>query len=280
MKRGRASERSEMTVVLFILFAFSMVKAKTRRQVLAVVLMGVLAAMVIAPPAAQAQGSIIGAIQAVLDTINGVIHTALASVQAVRATMSNFYQQVTWPLALTNQARALAAQMINQYRAPMSTIFHLNLSSATLPATQALEQVIRNPVPNDFSALVTNYQNVYSATPGNTQASPWDQNMMDMDDALALDTFKTLKESDDASNLTGGVANQLENSASQAAPGSAPYLTASAVVASINSQAQIQKMVAADLRQEAGYLAHRTAFDKEGARSASALVNRLTRVLR
>ncbi|MHB8412561.1 MAG: hypothetical protein ACYDDI_11535 [Candidatus Acidiferrales bacterium] len=269
-----------MTAVLFILLAFGMVKAKTRRQVLAVVLIGVLAVMVIAPPAAQAQVSIIAAIQAVLNTINGVIHTALASVQTVRATISNFYQQATWPLALINQARALVAQMINQYRSQMSAIFHLDLSSATLPATQALEQVIRNPVPNDFSALVTNYRNVYGAVPGSSQASPWDQNMMDMDDALALDTFKTLKESDDASEITLGVADQLENSASQAAPGSSPYLTASAVVASINSQAQIQKMVAADLRQEAGYLAHRTAFDKEGARSASALINALTNVLR
>lgn len=269
-----------MTAVLFILFSFGMVKAKTRRQVLAVVLIGALAVMVIAPPGAQAQGSIIGAIQAVLNTIHGVIHTALASVQTVRATMSNFYQQAAWPLALINQARALVAQMINQYRSLMSAIFHLDLSSATLPATQALEQVIRNPVPNDFSALVTKYRNVYGAAPGHNQASPWDQNMMDMDDALALDTFKTLKESDDASEITLGVADRLENSASQAAPGSAPYLTASAVVASINSQAQMQKMLAGDLRQEAAYLAHRTAFDKEGARSASALINALTNVLR
>ena len=51
-------------------------------------------------------------------------------------------------------------------------------------------------------------------------------------------------------------------------------------MASINSQAQIQKMLAADLRQEAAYLAHRTAFDKEGARSASALINAVTNVLR
>ena len=69
-------------------------------------------------------------------------------------------------------------------------------------------------------------------------------------------TLKTLKESDNAVNLTLGVANQIEDGASQAAPGSAPFLTATAVAASIRSQAITQKMLAADLRQEAARLAH------------------------
>lgn len=89
--------------------------------------------------------------------------------------------------------------------------------------------------------------------------------MMDMDDALALDNLKTLKESDAADDLTLEAANNIENGASQAAPGSAPFLTASAVTSSIVSQALTQKMLAAELREEAAHLAHENVLRKRGA---------------
>jgi hypothetical protein len=88
---------------------------------------------------------------------------------------------------------------------------------------------------------------------------------MDMDDALAADNLKTLKESDAADDLTLQAANNIEDAASQAAPGSAPFLTATAVVASIESQALTQKMLAAELRQEAARMAHENASRKRGA---------------
>ncbi len=86
-----------------------------------------------------------------------------------------------------------------------------------------------------------------------------------MDDALAMDNFKTLKESDSADDLTLQAADNIEDQASQAAPGSAPFLTATAVAASIESQALTQKMLAAELRQEAARLAHENALRKRGA---------------
>ena len=69
----------------FTLFAFGltwlMVTANSRRRVLAVTIAGVLVlTLVIAPPFAQAQGGLIQAIQAVLNVINGVIHTALNAI--------------------------------------------------------------------------------------------------------------------------------------------------------------------------------------------------------
>ena len=50
-----------------------------------------------------------------------------------------------------------------------------------------------------------------------------------------------------------------------AAPGSAPFLTATAVATSIQNQALTQKMIAAELRQVAGRLAHSNAVRKRGA---------------
>lgn len=249
----------------FVVFSYWMVIARTRRQVLALTLAGVLAVTLVTPPTAQAQGSLVTAIQSVLNVINGLIKTALNSINSVRTAISNFYKQATWPLALINQAKAMVTQMIGQYRSVMQNIFSINLKSATLPNPTALENAMRNHQTNDFASLTTSFGSTYGSVPNTTAASPADRTMMDMDDALAVDNLKTLKMSDAADDLTLQAANNMENAASQAAPGSAPFLTASAVVASIESQALTQKMLAAELRQEAARLAHENALRKREA---------------
>lgn len=249
----------------FVVFSYWMVIARTRRQVLALTLAGVLAVALVAPPTAQAQGSLVTAIQSVLNVINGLIKTALNSINSVRTAISNFYKQATWPVALINQAKAMVTQMIGQYRSVMQNIFSINLKSATLPNPTALENAMRNHQTSDFASLTTSFGGTYGSVPNTTAASPADRTMMDMDDALAVDNLKTLKMSDSADDLTLQAANSIENAASQAAPGSAPFLTATAVVASIESQALTQKMLAAELRQEAARLAHENALRKRGA---------------
>jgi hypothetical protein len=219
----------------------------------------------VGPPRVQAQGSLVAAIQSVLNVINGLIKTALNSINSVRTAISNFYQQATWPVALINQAKATVTQMIGQYRNVMQNIFSINLKSATLPNPTALENAMRNHQTNDFASLTTSFGSTYGTVPNTTTASPADRTMMDMDDALAVDNLKTLKESDAAGDLTLQAADDIESAASQAAPGSAPFLTATAVVASIESQALTQKMLAAELRQEAARLAHENTLRKRGA---------------
>ncbi|MHB8500906.1 MAG: hypothetical protein ACYDHE_08180 [Candidatus Acidiferrales bacterium] len=249
----------------FVVFSYWMVIARNRRQVLALTLAGVLAVTLVAPPTVQAQGSLVTAIQSVLNVINGLIKTALNSINSVRTAISNFYKQAIWPVALINQAKAMVTQMIGQYRSVMQNIFSINLKSATLPNPTALENAMRNHQTNDFASLTTSFGSTYGSVPNTTAASPVDRTMMDMDDALAVDNLKTLKMSDAADDLTLQAANNIENAASQAAPGSAPFLTATAVVASIESQALTQKMLAAELRQEAARLAHENALRKRGA---------------
>jgi hypothetical protein len=250
---------------LFVLFTYFIVSARSRRQVIAITLAGVLAFTLTGPAPAYAQGSLWSVVISVLNVINGVIKTALGTINSVRTAISNFYQQVTWPVSLINQAKATVTQMIGQYRTRMQNIIHINLRSATLPNPTALEDLMRNHQTNDFSNLAASYGNTYGNVPPATAASPADRTMMDMDDALALDNLKILKETDAADELTFQAANQIENAASQAAPGSAPFLTASAVVATIQSQALTQKMLAAELRQEAARLAHDNALRKRGA---------------
>ncbi len=248
----------------FILFSYFLLTAGTRRQVVALTLAGILAVTLIAPPPVHAQ-SLWGALTSVLNVINGVIKTALNTINSVRTTVSNLYQQVTWPVSLIKQARTMVTQMTRQYRGLMQNMFRINLRSATLPNPRALENLIRNHQTNDFSSLTAAFGNTYGGIPPATAARPEDRVMIDIDDALVLDNLKTTKATDAADDLTLRVADNIENAAAQAAPGSAPFLTASAVVASIQSQALTQKMLAAELRQEAARLAHDNAFRKRGA---------------
>jgi hypothetical protein len=259
-----------MHYVTFVLFASTftwfMVTANSSRRVLAVTVAGILVStMLVAPPLAEAQGGLVQAIQAVLNVINGILKNALTAINTARAAMNALYQNFVWPVQLINQARAQVTQMINQYRALMASILNMNLSSATLPTPQSLETMMRDHRVNNFNSLTQSFGNTYGAIPTSVDASQADRDMSDMDDALTLDSLKTLKASDNATDLELQAANSIENSATQAAPGSAPFMTASAVASSIRSQALTQKMLAAELRQEAAHIAHQNGFRKRGA---------------
>ena len=267
-------------LVFFTAFAWLVVTVKSRRKFIAVTLTGVMAMMLVGmPQPAQAQSGILGGIQAVLSVINGVIQTGLTSINSVRTAVNNLQQVVAWPQQLINQAKAQVTQMIGQYRGLMNNIFHVNLASATLPAPQAFEAVVRDHQVNNFSALNAAYGNTYGLIPVATAANPTDRAMSDMDDALALDNLKTLKASDQATDIELQTADSIENAVSQAAPGSAPFLTAAAIVSGINSQALTQKMLAAELRQEAARLAHRNTLRKENATNTTQLRGVLVNLL-
>ncbi|MFZ1975332.1 MAG: hypothetical protein WAU89_20985 [Candidatus Acidiferrales bacterium] len=265
--------------MFFISFCYGMIVARNRRQLLALTVAGVLAVSLAGPPPAQAQASLITAIQSVLNAINGKIQTALTAIEKVRSTIDRFYQAAVWPVALINQARALVTQMTSEYRGPMQNIFGINLKSATLPNSMALENVMRNHQTGDLAALTASFANTYGSVPTAAAAGPADRAMMDMDDALAMDNLKTLKESDWADDLTLQEADDIEDQASQAAPGSAPFLTATAVAASIESQALTQKMLAAELRQEAARLAHENSLRKRGATITGDVSNQILNLL-
>lgn len=256
-----------VTFVLFgLTFTWFMVTANSSRRVLAVTVAGILVStMLIAPPLAEAQGGLVQAIQAVLNVINGMLKNALTAINTARTAMNALYQNFVWPVQLINQARAQVTRMINQYRALMASILNMNLRSATLPTPQSLETMMRDHRVNNFNSLSQSFGNTYGAIPTSVDASQADRDMSDMDDALTLDSLKTLKASDNATDLELQAANSIENSASQAAPGSAPFMTASAVASTIRSQALTQKMLAAELRQEAAHIAHQNGFRKRGA---------------
>lgn len=266
--------------VFFATFGSLIVMVKDRRKLVAVTLTAVMVTTLVGgPQAAQAQSGILSGIQAVLKVINGIIQSGLTSINTVRAALSNLEQVVIWPLQLINQARAQVTQMIGQYRSLMSNIFYVNLKSATLPAPQAFEALVRDHQVNDFSGLTATFGNTYGLIPVATAANPTDRALSDMDDALALDNLKMLKASDQATDIELQSADSIENAASQAAPGSVPFLTATAIVSGIHSQALTQKMLAAELRQEAARLAHQNTLRKDNATNTTQLRGVLVNLL-
>jgi len=104
--------------------------------------------------------------------------------------------------------------------------------------------------------------------------------MIDMDDSLALNTLKTLKATDQAGDLILESGDRIEDEARGAAPGSAPLLSAAAMAANIHSQAMMQKMLAAMLRQEAGRIAHENGLRKRQGIAIARIRQGISDVLR
>lgn len=252
--------------LLFSAFAWIVLTVNGRRRLLALTLAGVIVlTLVVMPPQAKAQGGIIPAIQAVLKILNTLILPVVNSIHGTRSANSTFYQTTVWPVPSINQSNSLVLQMIGQYHNLMSGILNVNLRSATLPAPQLMETLIRDHQVNNFGGLTQSFNSTYRTIPAPTDANQSDRDMSDFDDALTLDSLKTLKASDSATDLELQAADSIESAASQAFPGSTPFLTATATSSSIRSQALTQKMLAAELRQEAARIAHQNGLRKRGA---------------
>jgi hypothetical protein len=253
-----------MTCWAFFLIAGLLLLAwvKESRRFVCFILVGVLAATLIFPTPSFAQFGFLGGIQNLLNVINGTIRQALNVVGAVTAALQNLQQQIVWPAHLIQQARATINSLITQSRRILQSIYHLPLHAATLPVTTDLEVVMRNGRTDDFGTLGQDFSRSYGSIPNAADVDPAMRNLTDADDAIALGTLKTVKASDRASELILQTANDLEDRARFAAPGSAPFLTAAAMTANIQSQALMQKMLAALIRQEAARMAHDNATRK------------------
>jgi ATP-dependent protease HslVU (ClpYQ) peptidase subunit len=102
---------------------------------------------------------------------------------------------------------------------------------------------------------------------------------MDMDDAIAVGSLKTTVVSDQTTSGLLSLADSIEQQSSTAAPGSGAMLATEAQIASLQSQAYLAKVLAAELRQEATKLAHQNALIKQSALNVRTLQNQMQQVL-
>jgi len=272
-------------VIFTLMFAgLMLLSAQSRRRFVAISLIGCVAVLVVAPTPVQGQLCLPCIIQAVLDTVSKLIGNWLNLITGVLTDIRNFYQQTVWPLNLINQAKAQIMAMIAQFRGQMQGIFSTNPHTATLPSPAALEIILRNRQTGDLGSVGQIYVNAFRTVPQAGLMAPQDRDMTDMDDAMAQNNLKTLKMSDQAQDLMLQAADQIENLAgdpdiNHMAPGTASFLTASAVVASVKSEAIMQKMLAAAVRQEATRIAHDNALRKRRSALAVQLQNDMTNIL-
>ena len=253
-----------MIRILFVaIFAAILLQwARNWRRVIGVTLIATLSFGMVFPQPAYAQFGLLGGIQNILNIINGAIRSVLNTIGTISQSMEALHQQIVWPVQLINRARNAITSLIAQFRAAMDSIYRVPVNSATLPNPTGLEGIIRNRQTNDFPNLTQSYYRAFGALPAVDRADPLARNMIDIDDSLALNTLKTSKATDQVGDLILESGNQIEDEARLAAPGSAPFLTASAMAANIQSQAMMQRMLAAMLRQEAARIAQENAIRK------------------
>ena len=274
---------------LFVAF-LAVVALIDLRRALAILLILTLVLGVWMPQQAQAQigfGSLFTAINAVLNTINGVLrgllntaNSILSQVGSIIGAFRDLMQTVVYPQALIDQARSMVSSIIAQFRGLLSSVFNIGVASATLPAPSSLEAIIRNRNAADVAAVAGAYSRTFGALPPATDADPRERNLIDVDDAMAQGQLKLLKAADAVSDQTIAASLLIEDEARIAAPGTADYLIAAGLIASVQNQAVMQKMVAAQMRQEAARIAHDNMLRKRNAATASRLRENMSRMLR
>ena len=227
----------------------------------------------------RAQAGIFDIFGELFGTIQNDMGAALNQINELTQEMQQLHQQIVWPLALVNQARGFVSNSINSYRGFMTQVFTLKSPSATLASPQQLETILHSRQSSQIPALQASFATNYGTVPAVNAASPQDRVMMDIDDALGQQSLKTTLIADQGQDVILATANQMENQVALSTPGSAPFITAQAQVANLRCQAFMQKMLAAELRQEAGRIAHDNVLMKRKSTATGAINSLITGTL-
>ncbi len=215
-----------------------------------------LAVLLLRPPQAQAQG-LLSEVSVVLKTINTALGTLLSTINTVQNDVRSVQQVAVWPQTLIQQARGYSTNWVNTYQHPMQLLSEYIPASATLAKARSLEQVMTDRIGSNQPQLASSFQKVFGAVPTDARMSPADKDLTDLDDALTLDTLEQVKRGEQVNTTVRAAGDQLETMSTSATPGTAPYITSTALVTMLRSQAATQKMLAAYLRLESAHLAHR-----------------------
>ena len=225
-----------------------------------------LALLVIVPNRAYGQFGIdIAAILTALSKMQSLMSTYMAAplqtINQYEQSTAAYEQQVMYPLTAINQAKSSVAQFENQFT-NVSSLFHVNVSSATLPQSQNLESVLLSRNAANVSTVSPQYQSVYGVVMPQNSTSPAVRTMTDMTDAQAQDAMKRAIEIDALADAELSEADQMGQQISQAAPGSAPILEAEADIWVVRANAYTQAALAELMRTRGIDLANQSKISK------------------
>jgi len=226
-----------------------------------------------------AHGQFLSIFDSIFSSIQTDIGSSLSQINQVMQQTQKLYQTTLAPLAALNQARGFVVNSINSFRGQMNQIFNTPFTSAVMPGPQQFESILHSRLSSNIPELQASFTSNYGAIPQANAASPQDRVMMDVDDALGQENLKTTLIADQGADTILQTANQMENQVAVSTPGSNPFLTAQAQVANLRCQAYIQKMLAAELRQEAGRIAHGNVLVKRRAAAADGINSLITGAL-
>ena len=225
-----------------------------------------LAVLAILPSQANGQfgidtAAILAALSKMQSLMNTFIATPLKTINQYEQSVASYEQQVMYPLAAINQAKSSVTQFESQFN-NVSSMFRVNVSSATLPQSQSLESLLLSRNAANVPNLSGQFQNVYGVVMAQNAASPQVRTMTDMTDAQAQDAMKRAIEIDALSDAELKEASQMGQQISQAAPGSAPILEAEADVWVVRANAYTQAALAELMRTRGIDLANQSKIAK------------------
>jgi hypothetical protein len=225
-----------------------------------------LAVAAILPTHANGQFGIdTAAIMAALSKMQSLMNTYIAAPLRVinqnEQSIAKYEQQVMYPLAAINQAKSSVVQFENQFN-NVSSMFRVNVSSATLPQSQNLETLLLSRNAANVPTISGQFQNVYGVVMAQNAASSQVRTMTDMTDAQAQDAMKRAIEIDALADAELSEANQMGQQISQAAPGSAEILEAEADVWVVRANAYTQAALAELMRTRGIDLANQSKNSK------------------
>ena len=226
-----------------------------------------LALLIILPTRANGQfggidtAAILAALQKMQSLMNTYLATPLKTINQYEQSTAKYEQQVMYPLAAINRAKSSVMQFESQF-SNVSNMFHVNVSSASLPQSQSLESTLLSRNAANVSTVSPQFQSVYGVVMTQNSASPAVRTMTDMTDAQAQDALKRAIEIDALADAELSEADQMGQQISQTAPGSAQILEAEADVWVVRANAYTQAALAELMRTRGIDLANQSKVSK------------------
>ncbi len=205
--------------------------------------------------------AIIAALQKMQSLMSTYMAAPLKTINQSEQSISSYEQQVMYPLTVINQAKSSVTQLEGQF-SNINNMFHVSVSSATLPQSQSLETTLLSRNASNVPTVSSQYQSVYGVVMAQNSASPQVRTMTDMTDAQAQDAMKRALQIDALAEAELTEATQMGQQIQQAAPGSAPIVEAEADVWVVRANAYTQEALAELMRTRSIDLANQSEIAK------------------
>jgi hypothetical protein len=222
--------------------------------------------------------AILAGLQSINNTLNSAVGAPLKVINNIERQEQQFQQQVLYPLSAINSAKQMATGFTNSFTS-FRQLGTMNISSASLPNPQQLEQQMLSGNPNDISTIESAYQNVFAPLPATTAVPENIEYQIDMGDAQAQDALKKAIELDAFAARELEVAQKLNDQIAASAAGSAPILDAEASAWIVQGNAYTQMGMAELLRLNSAGLSNRSGELKDSTNQMQNLNQQLQQTL-